>query len=390
MSAGSEVPSLGKAYDFAGARRSGFWQCLAWSALVLLPCLVMQGCGISDQKIMAGDDAAMQRPAFTKGDFLISRPGQPELAPGRVDSFSDRYAAAVGSYAPKSARSASAPGSYKVASLSPDVPYGLPAIKQGQTQLIGFENSAFPYHGKGRAYSEGKRYSDNHVLLHVPTGFDVRKPGVIVVFFHGHGATLARDVRDRQLLPKQISESGVNAVLVAPQLAYDAADSSAGKLWERGGFKRFMAEAAEQLARLYGDPRATEAFAKMPVIVVSYSGGFVTAAYSLQVGGLGNRVRGLVLLDSLYGEMDKFSSWIVKNRSAFFIASDTQSTKRHDDDLERILRGKGIPIAHELNGPLKPGTVAFLHTGSGITHRDYVTLAWTDHPVRDVLLRISR
>ena len=51
--------------------------------------------------------------------------------------------------------------------------------------------------------------------------FDVRKPGVIVVFFHGNGATLERDVRDRQLVPQQISDSGVNAVLLAPQLAVE-------------------------------------------------------------------------------------------------------------------------------------------------------------------------
>jgi hypothetical protein len=209
------------------------------------------------------------------------------------------------------------------------------------------------------------------------------------VFFHGHGATLARDVRDRQLLPRQISESGVNAVLVAPQLAYDAADSSAGKFWERGGMKRFMAEAAEHLTRIYGgDPRASEAFAKMPVVIVAYSGGFVSAAASLHVGGLGSRVKGVVLLDALYGEMDKFSSWIVNNRSAFFVSAYTHHTKRRDDELARILRDKGIPVASELNGPLKPGTVAFLPTGEGIRHRDYVTLAWTEHPVKDVLLRI--
>src|SRR5205823_8900648 len=105
----------------------------------------------------------------------------------------------------------------------------------------------------------------------------------------------------------------------APQLAYDAADSSAGKFWEPGGLKRFMAEAADRLARLYGDPRAAEAFAKMPVVIVAYSGGFVSAASSLQVGGLGSRVKGVVLLEALYGEIDKFSSWIVNNRSAFFV-----------------------------------------------------------------------
>jgi hypothetical protein len=348
------------------------------------------------------------RPTSAKGDILVPRsPHTTEVAqataalPGDSfadrygpDSFADRYSAAFGS---KPARvmadnraGTMPPGSYKVASLSPELPY-IPAIKQSQTHLIGFENSAFPYSGSNpRSGSEGSRYSDNRVLVHVPAGFDVRKPGVIVVFFHGHGATLERDVRDRQLLPRQISESGVNAVLVAPQLAYDAADSSAGKFWERGGFKRFMTEAANKLALVHGDQRAAEAFAKMPVVIVAYSGGFVSAAYSLQVGGLGNRVVGLVLLDALYGEMDKFSGWIVKNRSAFFVSSYTQSTKRHDDELAHILRDKGIPIVYELNGPLKPGMVAFLSTGDGIRHRDYVTQAWTEHPVRDVLLRMSQ
>jgi hypothetical protein len=67
---------------------------------------------------------------------------------------------------------------------------------------------------------------------------------------HGHGAILARDVRDRQQLPEQISAAGVNAVLVAPQFAVDAADASAGKFWEPDGFKRF-------LGRRKSSPRST-------------------------------------------------------------------------------------------------------------------------------------
>ena len=57
----------------------------------------------------------------------------------------------------------------------------------------------------GRVYWQDETYNDNRVLVHVPETFDVRKPGVIVVFFHGNGATLERDVRDRQLVPQQIS-----------------------------------------------------------------------------------------------------------------------------------------------------------------------------------------
>jgi hypothetical protein len=391
ISAGSAVPNSSDTRDFQRTCASSLrrrWAAMS-PALVVLPCLLLQGCGNSEPKTLAKADAATLLSGSSKHDVNSPAVASADVAqPGPVDSFADRYAAAD-IYAPRSARQMVVdrvgtlpPGSYKVASLSPDLPFGMPAIKQAHTHLIGFDNSAFP--------SPGKSYSDNRVLVHVPAGFDVRKPGVIVVFFHGHGATLERDVRDRQLLPRQISESGINAVLVAPQLAYDAADSSAGKLSERGGFKRFMAEASEQLARIYGDARAAQSFAKMPVIIVAYSGGFVSAAHSLHVGGLGKRVRGLVLLDALYGEIDKFSSWIAKNRSAFFVSAYTAYTKRHDDDLARILREKGIAVTDELNGPLKPGTVAFLQTGEGVRHRDYVTLAWTENPVTDILLRIPR
>ncbi len=201
--------------------------------------------------------------------------------------------------------------------------------------------------------------------------------------------TAARDVRDRQLVPQQVSDSGVNAVLLAPQLAVDAADSSAGKFWQPGGLKRFVDESAEHLARLYGDPGAAKSFANLPVIIIGYSGGFVPTAWSLEVGGLGNRVRGVFLLDAVYGELDKFASWIVHNRNGFFVSSYTRYTKRHDQELIQMLREKGITVADEVDGPLRPGSVVFVQTPDGITHRDYVTHAFADQPIREVLARMA-
>jgi hypothetical protein len=212
---------------------------------------------------------------------------------------------------------------------------------------------------------------------------------VIVVFFHGNGATLERDVRDRQLVPQQISDSGVNAVLLAPQLAVDAADSSAGKFWQPGGLKRFIAESSEHLARLYGDPGTAKAFLNMPVVIVGYSGGFMPAAWSLDVGGLGSRVRGVFLLDAVYGELDKFASWIVNNRSGFFVSAYTHYTKRHDKELMQMLKEKGISISEDIDGPLRPGSVVFIETQEGVTHRDYVTRAWTENPVKEVLVKMA-
>lgn len=303
------------------------------------------------------------------------------------------------------------PAPYRVASLAPTVPYQRPS-REDQTTLVSLKSSAFPYFGNnpasdapflniskgdrrghrsygGRVYWQDQTYNDNRVLMHVPENFDVRKPGVIVVFFHGNGATLERDVRDRQLVPQQISDSGVNAVLLAPQLAVDAADSSAGKFWQPGGFKRFIAESADHLAELYGDPRAAKAFADMPIVIVGYSGGFVPTAWSLEVGGISDRVRGVFLLDAVYGELDKFASWIEKNRTGFFISSYTRYTKRHDRDLMQMLKEKGIAVSEDMDAPLRPGSVVFVQTPDGVTHRDYVTHAWTDHPVKEVLVKMA-
>jgi hypothetical protein len=226
------------------------------------------------------------------------------------------------------------------------------------------------------------------VLLHIPQGFDPNKPAVMVVFYHGHGATLTRDVLNRQQVAEQISESGANAVLVAPQLAYDARSSNPGKLWESGAFARMVREASSQLTRLYGDPRAAKAFDSMPVIIVAYSGGYLSAATSIERGGLKGRVRGIVLLDALYGELGGFASWVNQNRSGFFVSSWTQSTRGRNAELERMLGDRDVTVARALKTSNLNGKVVFLPGEDGIRHRDFVNHAWADKPIKDILVRL--
>ena len=385
----------------AGSHR---WRWLALlSALVPLSLVLVQ-CGKAPNAEMLAANSQ------TSGDTFDDRFPTPQ--------FNDRFSGASEPLVPQQFSDAlrkrmaqAEPAPYRVASLAPTVPYQRPA-REEQTTLVSLKSSAFPYLGNnprtdepflnvtngdrrghrglgGKVFWQDETYNDNRVLMHVPENFDVRKPGVIVVFFHGNGATLERDVRDRQLVPQQISDAGVNAVLLAPQLAVDAADSSAGKFWQRGGLKRFVTESSEHLARLYGDPGTAKAFANMPVVIVGYSGGFVPAAWSLEVGGLGNRVRGVFLLDAVYGELDKFASWIVNNRSGFFVSAYTRYTKRHDNELMQMLKEKGIAIAEDMDGPLRPGSVVFVETPEGVTHRDYVTHAWTENPVKEVLVKMA-
>jgi hypothetical protein len=391
----------------APGRRAGSdrWHRVVIAAAFIPLSFVLTQCGKAPGPAQLA--ANSQAPMDDNFDDRFPRPQFNDRFPTANESFRQLHPAD----APAKRTAQAQPAPYRVASLEPTVPYHRPP-REDQTSLVSLKSSAFPYLGNnprtdepfldvskdgrrghrsygGRVYWQDTTYNDNRVLMHVPENFDIRKPGVIVVFFHGNGATLERDVRDRQLVPQQITDSGANAVLLAPQLAVDAADSSAGKFWQPGGLKRFIDESASHLASLYGDPRTAKDFANMPVILIGYSGGFMPTAYSLEVGGLGNRIRGVFLLDAVYGELDKFASWIEHNRTGFFVSAYTHYTQRHDQELMQMLRQRGIAISDEMDGPLKPGSVVFVKTPDGVTHRNYVTHAWTENPVKEVLAKMA-
>ncbi|TPQ45134.1 hypothetical protein C2U72_27060, partial [Prosthecomicrobium hirschii] len=167
------------------------------------------------------------------------------------------------------------------------------AVAETLTRIVPFETAPFPYRGtipgtgkpfldverdgrlghtapRGGVYFEDRTYADRRVLLSIPRGFDPARPALIVLYLHGNEARLDRDVRDRQGVARQVAASGLNAVLVAPQLAVDALDSSAGRFWEPGHLKLFLEEAAVQLARLHGDPVSAQRFATAPVVIAAY------------------------------------------------------------------------------------------------------------------------
>ena len=172
---------------------------------------------------------------------------------------------------------------------------------------------------------------------------------------------------------------------MAPQFAVAAANSSPGHLGEPGGFKRFIDEAGKQLTRLHGNPASGRTFANIPVVIVAYSGGYLASAWSLHHGGLNkNRVRGLVLLDALYGDLDKFAAWIAGNRTAFFVSSYIGgTTRRKNAELMQMLEEREIPYATEMTGDRRDN-VMFLAT-TDVNHTDFVTNAWAANPIKDVL-----
>jgi hypothetical protein len=288
----------------------------------------------------------------------------------------------------------------------------LQPLKEARTQLIAFDASVFPYRGivpgtnkpfldaqegprrghttmRGDVFWEDTTYSDRRSLLFLPQGFNPQLPALIVLYLHGNGATLERDVRDRQSVVRQLADSGQNVALVAPQLAVDAADSSAGNFWRPGHFAKFLDEAAERLMRLFGDRRAGAAFNAAPVVIVAYSGGYLPAAYALDRGGAAHRVRGVMLMDALYGDEPKVAAWVAARwRTAFLLSAFTESTREENATLKHLLAARRISYSEGLPVSLAPGTVAFVATGGWEMHGDFMTRAWGPDPLRQALALI--
>ena len=293
-------------------------------------------------------------------------------------------------------------------------PPGVASIDGASVELAAFRNSAFPYRGlipnyqetgrtrpfldiddngrlghsspRGGLLWEDQTYNDRTVLLAAPQNFNPDQPAHIIVYFHGNNATIERDVIALQQIVRQLADSGLNAVLVAPQLARDAPDSSAGRFWSPGGFAAFLDEAEGKLGDFY--PGARSAFRHMPVIVVAYSGGYLPAVYSLTVGGDSGRVRGVVLLDALYGERDKFVSWVEgPGRNAFFVSAYSTSSREGNMAVEAELRQAGLTVMDSLPAAIAPGAIAFVDAG-GVDHNDFLTSAWGGAPLRDIFARI--
>jgi len=300
----------------------------------------------------------------------------------------------------------------KAAPTPPKAPIGPLPLKDAKTQLVAFNASAFPYRGlmpgtkkpfldardgkrlghtalNGSVLWEDQTFNDRRSLLYLPAGFDPKLPVLIVLYLHGHSATLEQDVIERQAVPRQLAESGKNVALVAPQLAYNAADSSAGNFWRPGQFATYIDEAAERLMRLYGDKRAGAAFNAASVVIVSYSGGYLTTAYMLSYGGAVHRIKGVILMDSLYGEEDKFAAWIsARRRLAFLFSAYTDSTKDDHVTLESMLAKRHISYTTAMPASLTPGTFSFLPCGGADLHVDFMTRAWCPDPLKQAIAKI--
>jgi hypothetical protein len=249
------------------------------------------------------------------------------------------------------------------------------------------EGGRFHLAPRGGKLYECATYADPRTLLVLPPA--KAKPQALVVFFHGNLATLERDVVGRQRVVTQFERSGLNAALVAPQLAVNALDSSPGHFYEEGFLDDYLAAAGVALAeRSQGRFTAAEVDA-LPVILVAYSGGYLATAYSLPAQShTRRRILGVVLLDALFGEEPKFADWLKARPDAFFVSAYSASSAALNGKLADELGRSGVTVLRTLPGRLKPGDVV-LQAAPTAVHNDFVTAAWTRDPLAAVLRRID-
>jgi len=260
---------------------------------------------------------------------------------------------------------------------------------RGTTLTLGLDHAPFPAPGAG--------YRDDTVLVFVPAHYRYRaEEGVAsLVHFHGHSTTAERAMT-AHALREQLSDSRQNAVLVVPQLAVMASDSSCGKLEAPGALARLVAEAVAVASRegrtTLGDTAFPSDAALGTVCLSAHSGGYHAAACCLRSGGVD--VRETYLFDALYADFDVFRDWVLARKGealhrrhklvSYFTEGGT--TEALDAALRTQLDHAGVLCAAEMQEgqlsrrDLSHAEAVFVRTG--VWHS---AVTWETNALRDVL-----
>jgi len=163
------------------------------------------------------------------------------------------------------------------------------------------------------------------VLVHVPPSFqpDVL-PWYMVLFLHGWynciqnvilpglvgiSCTEGQPPRQAYNLSDQFDAIGLNALLVVPELEYDAPSSDPGQLGESLGFRNFLTELLGPTA--LGSVLPPQTMASVGKIsIMEHSGGYWGEAVMATQGGV-PQIQQVVLFDGLYGFLDRYQDLIL-------------------------------------------------------------------------------
>jgi len=251
--------------------------------------------------------------------------------------------------------------------------------------------------GVPQAPFAGMGHGDDTVIVFVPDKYRFQAEEGIsaLVHFHGHNSSAERAIA-AHALREQLVDSRQNAILVVPQLALFAADSSCGKLASPGAFERLLGGAlssAERFGRMtLGPSRFPERPRLGRVCLSAHSGGYHAAACSIRHGGVD--VSETYLFDALYAESDVFRDWVLARRGdpatrrhklvSYFTAG--AQTESLNNGLRAALERSGVLVSEELReGELSRRDLS--HAGAVFVRTEvaHSSVTWETNALRDVL-----
>ncbi len=259
----------------------------------------------------------------------------------------------------------------------------------GTTIWLGLDHAPFPV--------AGSSYRDDTVIVFVPAHYRFRRGEDVatLVHLHGHNTTAERAMTAHELR-QQLADSRQNALLVVPQLAVDAADSSCGKLESAGALGRMLFEAVGAVAHEarvgLGDSALPNDAPLGTVCLSAHSGGYHAASCCLRLGGVD--VREAYLFDALYSELDAFREWVVARRGepfrrrhkmvSYYTCGGT--TEAQNETLRTELDRAGVLCAHEQQeGELSRRAISHaeaVFVRTGLWHSN---VTWETNALRDCL-----
>jgi hypothetical protein len=200
------------------------------------------------------------------------------------------------------------------------VPAQQPEVYADGVLHLHSSHTSFPDSGRSKGhvydsvwYDPASHYADSSVLILIPKGLHATSTIDLVFWFHGW-----RNHIDSALqcyhLQQQFLASGRNAVLVMAETARNAPDSYGGKLEQAGMFHALVGDVLAALGR-----QNIIAAGCQPghILLAGHSGAFRVMAHILFKGGM--EISEVQLYDALYGETEKFLSWIQVNAAHRFI-----------------------------------------------------------------------
>ncbi|MFT5431360.1 MAG: hypothetical protein ACI9OJ_002055 [Myxococcota bacterium] len=236
-------------------------------------------------------------------------------------------------------------------------------------------------------------YTDSTVLVWIPDHYrGLRGPDVdILLHFHGHSSTAARALKLTRVA-QQLEASGRFAVLVLPQLALEARDSSAGKLEERGGVRRMLHAVMGALGRKRVR-RALRSHGPLPrrarpgrVMVSAHSGGFQGASLAVRHGQV--NVVEVYLFDALYGYNHRFIRWLRREPTHRLVTihRGTGTVAKWTEKLKKSLTKRKLGYVEEtIEGTLSSSALSAGRTIISQTDIPHARVVFESNALRDCL-----